>query len=947
MRCSLFIVILLALESCRTPVGGRGKAPAGMQVYAAQVMENLPPAPVAGVILKVFSLSSEEIALGSLALLKITAVSDKNADYTELVICEQDNRENCKPTEAKPLKSAAGVFYLYELPAQDVALRARACAHPDNSLDPDVPCGDWLEDHYIPLAPLLNSEDTRKLFAAIAAEDGKIQEECEKIRVGLKTYLNAANPETNPELYDSVLTQLNLTTPQLCAEFMQSGSLEEVEQAIAQERSAPDTQAKEGDDLAVVNYPLIGLALGVPSVLVGLSVSAHGYWKLRQTQMQVTGLKAQIRQIEDEKARILLEQAGKEQVVGDLEAQRTATEAEAGELQEAKDRIVGETGRLQRQLDAERVATERVSYRTEVAERLEASISQKTSEIEDLDARLQANKATNEFLLKRLKREKQNLASLGISNEAANRQIAAYQEKMQVISTRERLETVTAKVEAQKLEKGRIEASFKAGERGMVESQRQLESLRLKNTELDAQIARRTQLEMGTRSIRPLLANVNEEMFSVIYYRDPASKHPDPRFQRNEVWQRLKDQLSRKLRKNFGDFELEEQIRQFSGLPVLDRIKYFNEAYALLEKHITMGTEYKGAWGIRGDAEWYSQRKPYGDEIDELTRVKELAGESRLLRDKAASFSQRLVEGRGELKQLPTEDIMRQEIGVNRAEIGRIEERLRVLGSQGEALRQQLEAENSRLSSMEGTVKGLQQRVEVLRDIDLDGATRLNVVDKLKALDKAKEGISAKRELTENRIKQLQGEQARVEQEVRELSGQDAIKKEDLARATQNRGLWDQQLKAAREELERLKTQAADARTEIDRLNGEKSLTENKLAAKRSAIGDLTGKGKIASGELEGLRGQVRQHDTSISDLQGRSKATQSTGSSYKLQMLGGVLLISMGALAAVVTQYSLVEDSPETALMQTLGKSVGTIKESRNNIANHAEQLQTSRDRR
>ncbi len=225
-----------------------------------------------GAILTVGGMLIEPLRFGKLHILKVTVLKDTRADYARLYICNSKQRSLCKPSSQKPLEAATGIFYIYDLPIQDqgesVIITAQACLLESNSLTTKN-CGEKSSNFYVADSIQLNTAEAAKLFAEIKSEEAKIQDQCQNIRNGLRNYLDSANGSQalDPNVLSAVQNQFDLTTPQMCKDFMMSDAFN----ALAAYVDKSDTKKSR-------NYLMVA-SLGTFSGLMALA-SMYGTFRL-------------------------------------------------------------------------------------------------------------------------------------------------------------------------------------------------------------------------------------------------------------------------------------------------------------------------------------------------------------------------------------------------------------------------------------------------------------------------------------------------------------------------------------------------------------------------------------------------------------------------------------------------------------------------------------------
>ena len=273
-RFTQFVCLVVCLTHCRTSSTNANASQASGDIQSSQASNgsgfNLVNPPSVGPLLAVGGIDVQALQFGKLAALKITVLEDSYSDFIRLVICDYAQPTACNPSVAQPFDSASGVFFIYELPAQTVSISAQGCVNPENSLTPSLNCGQPMVQLYVANSVNLNPAEASKLFADIRSEESKIQDQCQSIRDGLNTYLQAANNNqpVDPNVLNAVQNQLNLTTPQLCKDFMSSASFDTVASAASSNGGVPKA----------VNYA-IAISLGTFSGLMILA-SSYGSWRL-------------------------------------------------------------------------------------------------------------------------------------------------------------------------------------------------------------------------------------------------------------------------------------------------------------------------------------------------------------------------------------------------------------------------------------------------------------------------------------------------------------------------------------------------------------------------------------------------------------------------------------------------------------------------------------------
>ena len=278
---TICFVLLLAILSCKTSSQHRNNVTEANNQASAQNTNItsaepalMPPAPVTGATLLPPSLQIDEVHQGKIAYIKVTAIKDVNADFTKMWVCERGNTRHCNPSASNPVESSNGEFYFYQIPASELAFYSQSCADTKNSLPAPQNCSETSERDFISTVSVLNNPTNTTALLDIQKQQGEIRNACNKMHRDLQTYLNS-NP-TDANLKNLAQNQINVTDPQLCAQFMASPEFDTIEAAIASNGGAGTGTGTSTAPSRTINTAL-GVGLGSLSVLLFLASAGVGY----------------------------------------------------------------------------------------------------------------------------------------------------------------------------------------------------------------------------------------------------------------------------------------------------------------------------------------------------------------------------------------------------------------------------------------------------------------------------------------------------------------------------------------------------------------------------------------------------------------------------------------------------------------------------------------------
>jgi hypothetical protein len=179
---------------------------------------------VSGELLKISAIEKEETHVVSMSAIKITAMKDteQKADFVRIWVCEKGNDSNCTVSRAKPMESASGVFFIYQIPAQEMTISAIACAETKALITTEIPCGAVTSSDYVSSVIPLNSPKNTEVLQTVQVQQDNILQQCAKIYSALDKYLMTDSEQKNADIEAFAKTQSGLSNEQICAEYMSS-----------------------------------------------------------------------------------------------------------------------------------------------------------------------------------------------------------------------------------------------------------------------------------------------------------------------------------------------------------------------------------------------------------------------------------------------------------------------------------------------------------------------------------------------------------------------------------------------------------------------------------------------------------------------------------------------------------------------------------------------------
>lgn len=238
----------------------------------------IPPPPVSGTLLKVIAINIEETELSKIPQINVKVMKDEKANYVNIWICEVGNDKNCTISQSAASESATGELTLYEIPAQSFTVFAKACSNPNNLISKDSPCGEISSEDFVSSVFPLNSPEKTQALNQIQTESKNILNECKKIYTSLETYL-ATNPDLS-QLSVLAMNQTNMTSPQICEEYMKALDLstETNTQATTETNTEITSETSTGEEIPSPSPTMarsqnfwIAVGLGVSSTILLLS----------------------------------------------------------------------------------------------------------------------------------------------------------------------------------------------------------------------------------------------------------------------------------------------------------------------------------------------------------------------------------------------------------------------------------------------------------------------------------------------------------------------------------------------------------------------------------------------------------------------------------------------------------------------------------------------------